>query len=59
MCREIISAVRDTLHSRYEMSGLETNKDNFETPKLLLQKLLSRIKSSHLQEELIKYNKNP
>ena len=41
---EIISAIhkRDKLHSMYKKSSLETDKDNFKTVKIYLQKMLHK-----------------
>ena len=41
---EIISAIhkRDKLHSMYKKSSLETDKDNFKTAKIYLQKMLHK-----------------
>ena len=44
VCSEIISAMqeRDTLHSAYQKSGLETNKDKLKSYKTFFQKMLHR-----------------
>ena len=55
---EIISAIhkRDKLHSMYKKSSLETDKDNFKTAKIYLQKMLHK-KTSFLDKKFIQNSK--